>query len=88
MIFVSQMANKKSLLESKSIAVEPSAVFVVFKKIFVSVLCAGIFVSVTPLFNITRVKGQSRTINSFVYSTFYTQSVFIHFKLVVSVVSL
>jgi len=52
----STMGKKESLLETEGTVVEPSAALVVFKKIFVSVLCAGIFVSVTPMFNMIRVK--------------------------------
>jgi len=53
----------KKSLESASVskgielnAIEPSPTLTVFKKIFGSILCAAIFVQITPMFNITRVK--------------------------------
>ncbi|XP_046437718.1 lysophospholipid acyltransferase 6-like [Daphnia pulex] len=35
---------------------EPSAVSIVFKKLFFSLVCAGLFVKLTPMFLITRIK--------------------------------
>lgn len=44
---------------------EPSSVAVVFKKLFVSLVCAGLFVKFTPMFLMNRVKGETHDTECF-----------------------
>ncbi|XP_032777415.2 lysophospholipid acyltransferase 1 [Daphnia magna] len=53
-------------------APEPSAVTIVFQKLFFSLLCAGLFVKLTPMFLVTRVKDDDFVENtSLVGKTFF-----------------
>lgn len=57
---------------------EPSATLVVLKKLLVSLLCAGLFLTCTPYFPISRVKG--KTFDCFLYVTHYPTNLTFYFS--------